>query len=721
MIRFDQNKQIWKLRNESFEYLIGLRDGDVYHISFLPIGKVSKINAEEQGKKYMFLPVEAEVNINHEGLLITHGTRQNHCKASIRAKYISHSIKETDDGEELMIVQLDDKSGLEIELHYVLYNNSPALKRFVRVRNTSTKNIDVTQLGSFKLQGFPMMSDNDLAEEVILHTFESSWSWEGNFRSYTMNQLGLHSTDARHAWHVENTSSWSCQEYSPFFVLEEKSANTFWAVQLEHSASWRFELGGSGMDGDNWLYMQGGLGNFVHANWSKKLSPQESFESIPVSMSVSDISKDHVLNQMRKHQNNILIHRAKPDTSYPVIFNEWLTTKGDVREETVLSHIESLENTGVDIYVLDCGWFSNYGTSDGSESWWVTPGDYEPHPVRFPNGLDSIVDKINGKGMIPGIWLEIEVAGELSKAYTELEHLLMKRGEHYVEDNMRRFFYFGNPETRKRATEVFERMINYGFRYFKIDYNVDCAPGCSNSGDSLGQGLVEHVRGYYQWIDELRANHPEIIIENCSSGGMRLEYGMLSHTDLGSITDQEDWKDIGTVAFGLSHIIHPSQMGTWVNGRSHHDEQTINFSLVNAMFGRMHLSGDIESFEPWQMNLYKEGVEFYKSYRHILDAPIVYYHKEEVKHSMYQGWNVLEMVDTHKDITILCSWRYESDIDRENILLHHIDKNKSYSVTSFPSKEKLILKGSQIVENGFKVELNNNYEASVWKFERINE
>ncbi|MCG2791559.1 MAG: alpha-galactosidase, partial [Actinomycetia bacterium] len=455
---------------------------------------------------------------------------------------------------------MDEKSGLEIKSHYIIYDNSPAITRYISLRNTSDISINIQHLGSFSLYGIPFFAGNIPGREVLIHSFPSSWCWEGQMRTITAEEAGLFHKCSLGCWHVESTGSWSCKEYAPFFVIEEKKQKIFWCIQIEHSGSWRFEIGGPGVNEDC-LYLQGGLGNFTYSHWSKQLMPGEEFESIKVSLCCTHGDIDNALNSMQKHRTNILINRSNSDKKFPVIFNEWLATKGGVREETVEEHLDALEGTGFEVYILDAGWYAPYGKGTSNDDWFFYVGDWEPNKKRFPLGIKNVADKIKQKGMIPGIWLEIEVAGNCSKSYINNQHLFMKNKFQYVEDNSRRFLYFGYSETREYATEVVEKLIDAGFRYFKIDYNVDCGLGCCNSGDSLGQGLVENVRGYYKWLDDLRKKYPDIIVENCSSGGNRMDYGMLSHTDLASITDQEEWYRSSGLFFGVSKMIHPSQMG----------------------------------------------------------------------------------------------------------------------------------------------------------------
>lgn len=720
MINFSEGNKVWTLSNKYFEYIIGLNDNNhIFHVAFMPKSKAGTIDPESQLKRCAYNPVEAEVNINYEGIKAGHGSRYIGSPCSQRAIYKSHLINKLEDGEALVINQVDEASGLEIQLHYRLFENSPAIRKWVTVSNLSDKSIDLVHISSFNLYGFPFWTENDISEEIMLHTFPSSWAWEGGRKTYSANELGLYSKYTRYAWHIENNSSWVCQEYIPFFVIEEKSSKVFWAVQIEHSGPWRFEIGGSGTEGTNWVYAQGGLGNYLHSNWKKELKPKESFESVPVSLSVAEDELDNVLNYMHHHQANVLINRSRSDSEFPVIFNEWQTTQGKIREESVRQHISALKDTGVDIYVMDSGWFASYGVDDGKGDWWLTPGDWIEHPTRFPKGLKAIADEIKDKGLIPGIWLEIEIVGSLSEAYTKCEKLFMKNGNYFVEDGGRRFLYFGYPEAGKRADEIFERLISAGFKYFKIDYNSDCAPGCDNSEDSLGQGLLEHIRGYYDWLENLRRRHPEIIIESCSSGGMRLEYGMLSRADIASITDQDDYKELGNVFFGVSHTIHPSQALNWSIVKSGSTTREFVFTLVNSMLGRMCLSGDPFNYTNEQLELYKQAINFYKSYSSILKDPELFYHTEKLQFTINSGWEIMQMNSSEKDLIVVGAWRLDCSDDTKCIFLKGIDENYNYSIGSFPKSINGHISGKELIEKGFSIVNREKNSAKVIRIEKI--
>ena len=715
MICFDNENMKWNISNGCSTYQVSLKDDKPHHICFLPDSMLSRLdtgvimNREHQP--------EAEVHINSEKRNRHHGAKWIGCGASSRAVYKEHRIIDELERQVLVIISRDELTGLEIDNHYTIYNNSPAISRHVVLRNTSDKQIKVQHVGSFSLYGIPFFSDNIPGRNVLIHSFPSSWCWEGQMKSLTAEEAGLFYKYNIGCWHVENIGSWSCKEYMPFFIIEEKNEGIFWSVQIEHSGSWRFEVGGPGFNEDC-LHIQGGLGNYMYAHWSKNLEPGEEFESARTSLACIQGGMDDALNAMHLHRTRTLIKHSISDRNFPVIFNEWNSTQGKVRQETIEKHIISLKNTGVDVYVIDAGWYVKYDENMNPGEWSYRVGDWLPHPSRFPEGIEKAAEKIKENGMIPGIWTEIEVASEGSKSYNENVQLFMKNENTYVEENVRRFLYFGNPETRKYAFGVFEKLIKAGFEYFKIDYNADCGTGCTNSDDSMGQGLVQHVRGFYIWLEELRRKYPHIIIESCSSGGNRMDYGMLSRTDLASITDQADWFRLSGVFFGVSRIVHPSQMGNWSILKSNMENRELVFTLINSMMCRMHISGNIEELSPAQKQIMIEAVSFYKKWRSILNDVKLYYHTPNASLQYTEGWLVLQMSNPDSSRMLLGSWRLKCNEDTFKINMKEIDEGKNYLMTSFPAGESIILTGKDLIDNCV-ICLDNVYSAILYGIEKL--
>ncbi len=133
--------------------------------------------------------------------------------------------------------------------------------------------------------------------------------------------------------------------------------------------------------------------------------------------------------------------------------------------------------------------------------------------------------------MIPGLWLEPEVAGKHSALAEKPDSWFFLRHGRRVVKNSRLLLDFRNPEVRSYLDAVVERLVKeYGVGYIKMDYNTDTLEGTGLNADSLGQGLLDHNRVVLSWLDGLLDRYPELVIENCGSGGGRMDYGMLSHT-----------------------------------------------------------------------------------------------------------------------------------------------------------------------------------------------
>jgi alpha-galactosidase len=166
----------------------------------------------------------------------------------------------------------------------------------------------------------------------------------------------------------------------------------------------------------------------------------------------------------------------------------------------------------------------------------------------------------------------------------------------------------------------------YKVGYIKMDYNVDGLEGTEYRADSAGQGLLEHNRAVLSWLDEVLARYPELTIENCGSGGGRMEYAMLSHLQLQSSSDQEDYRLYPAIEVGESAAVLPEQLAVWSYQLANGDPDAAAFNLVNAMLFRIHQSGHLAELSPASFAQVKTGLEIYKNQiRPHIGAAVPYY------------------------------------------------------------------------------------------------
>jgi alpha-galactosidase len=276
---------------------------------------------------------------------------------------------------------------------------------------------------------------------------------------------------------------------------------------------------------------------------------------------------------------------------------------------------------GCEIFVIDAGWYAD------ASGWWGTIGAYEESKERFPGGFKKVFDHIREKGMRPGLWVEPEDIGIASEKISEFDDdaFFVRHGKRVIERG-RHQFDMRNEKVRAHLTAIIDRLIkDYGIEYFKFDYNIDAGVGTERNADSFGDGLYESGLAAIKWIDELQEKYPDLIIENCSSGGMRADYMQLQHYSVQSTTDVWENKHMVQLAAAAPTGVLPEQACVWCLPRTEFSHKEIASTLVNAMFRRIHLSGKTAFLKDDQKALLHEGIRVYKETRGLVDKLIPFY------------------------------------------------------------------------------------------------
>lgn len=345
-------------------------------------------------------------------------------------------------------------------------------------------------------------------------------------------------------------------------------------------------------------------------HWWKNLQPGESFETVKVAFGQVMGDYEKAIEEMTKYRR--LIRRTNYDNQkLPVIFNDYMNgLMGDPTEEKERPLIDAAAEIGCDYFVIDCGWYA-----DGY--WWDSVGEWLPSDERFPNGITTVIQYIRDKGLVPGLWLEIEVVGINSPLANKLpdDWFFMRHGKRII-DCDRYHLDFRNPEVRQFADKVIKRLVeDYGVGYIKMDYNITTGIGTETNADSVGDGLLNHNRAYLQWLDDVFTRYPDLVIENCGSGGMRHDYAMLQRHSIQSMTDQTDYVRNGNIAAVGSSVVTPEQCAIWSYPLQKGDKEEVIFNMVNAMLVRIHQSGLLNQIDQERLDLVAEGIQVYKAYR----------------------------------------------------------------------------------------------------------
>ena len=417
-------------------------------------------------------------------------------------------------------------------------------------------------------------------------------------------------------FHVSNTGNWSAKEYLPMAYLENRETGSSLYWQIEHNGSWHWEIG----DQNGHLYLALGGPNELYSHWFKTLKQGESFTTVPVAVGVSAKGFDDSMAALTRYRR--LIRRKNRDNeTCRIIFNDYMNCLfADPTTEKELPLIDEAARAGCEYFCIDAGWYAK-------GFWWDAVGEWIESRERFPNGIREVTDYIRSKGMIPGIWLELEVMGINCELAGKLpDDWFFTRHGKRVYDRSRYQLDYRNPEVRKYATSVIDRLIrDYGIGYIKMDYNIEPGIGTEYQAENPGEGLLEHERAYLKWLDGIFEKYPELVIENCSSGGLRMDYAMLSRYSIQSTSDEEDYRYYATIAANAPSGLTPEQAAVWSYPLPQGDREEVVFNMVNAMLLRVHQSGHLNVLSQERKDLVKEGLDYYKKIRHDIKEAVPFW------------------------------------------------------------------------------------------------
>ena len=469
------------------------------------------------------------------------------------------------------------------------------------IENKSQKETNIELLSSFALKKIK-------ADKI--HRATSFWSAEGKLLSQELTDLNFERSWANHGYRIEKfgqIGSMPVRKWFPFLVLEDSEAGHFIGIQVYCASSWQIEIFRNTDD----ISVQGGLADRDFGAWTKKLSAGETFET-PKAVISEGSSLEEVCDKLVKAQKPRI---AKVDKDLPVIFNEYCTTWGDPSFENLKKTAERLDGTDVRYLVIDCGWYK----PEGVENWFDAAGDWIPSKKLLPDGIKAAVEMIRSHGLIPGIWFEMENVGTVAKAFDQTDHLL-KRDGYPVTVGARRFWDMRQKWCWDYLDEHMLALLkDCNMGYLKVDYNENIGQGVDGE-ESYGEGLRKAVEGSQNYFRHLAKEMPDLVIENCASGGHRLEPSMMELVSQASFSDAHEAVDIPLVAANLHRLIRPEQSQIWAVMRANADLDRIKFVLTSAFLGRFCLSGEIFDLDEKQWQTVKDAISFYNKVKHIIKA-----------------------------------------------------------------------------------------------------
>jgi alpha-galactosidase len=537
---------------------------------------------------------------------------------------------------------------LELSCKHVLQwtDSTPVFSSRVQVSNAGKKPVTIEMLSSFSLGGITPYAHDDAPNRIAVHRFRSSWSAEGRLDSQDIESLHLERSWTGHGIACERfgqVGSMPVRGFFPFVALEDRGAGVLWGAMLACPGSWQMEI----FRKDDFVALSGGQADRELGHWFKTLQPGDTFESPVATLACVKGNLDQLTQRLTSAQESPLATLPKVENELPIVVNEWCTSWGNPTQENLLALAKRLEGTPAKYLVIDDGW-AERSTGDIQQN-----GDWNVNQNVFPDGLASTCRAIRSHGLIPGIWFEFEVCNPGSKAFDLTDHHL-HRDRQVLQVGSRRFWDFRDPFTFDYLTKkVIHLLRDNGFGYLKVDYNDTIGIGVDGA-ESPAEGLRQHLEGVQKFFRKLREEIPDLVIENCSSGGHRLEPSMMALSAMGSFSDAHETREVPIIAANLQRLILPRQSQVWAVLRKDDSAQRLAYSLAATFLGRMCLSGELHDVRPAQWKLAVSAMELYHRIFPVIRDGHSSFHGQVGKSWRHpQGWQAVLRTSKRGDQALL--------------------------------------------------------------------
>lgn len=524
----------------------------------------------------------------------------------------------TSQGRRITVSQKDEATGLLVKSVLQFIGGTGVLECWTEVENTGKEPVGLTYVSSFCLNGLTKDSDQPWDRAAWLFVPSNSWYGEFQWNRYSLPELGMTRVFDYSTKRIScsSTGTWTSAEFLPMGYVEDEAAKEGWYFSIIHNGSWHWEVG----DSRNQIYLQLSGPTEAENHWYHSLNPGEAFRSVPVAVAPTNAGFSDAAARMTAYRRTVR-RKNEDNEKLPVIFNDFMNCLGgDPTAEKEYPLIDAAAEIGCEYYTIDAGWYAK-------GSWWSRVGEWEPAQKRWPEGIGKVLSYIREKGMIPGLWLELEVMGIHCPIADELpdDWFFMRHGKRVI-DHGRYQLDFRNPQVRQFADGVIRRLVEeYGAGYIKMDYNINAGIGTEWNADSAGDGLLGHNRAYLEWLDHIFETYPDLIIENCGSGGMRITDAQLSRHSIQSSSDQTDYLSYAAIAAAAPAAVTPEQNAVWSYPLKDADAEQTAFNMVNAMLMRIHQSGHLARLSEENKGLIREAINYYKKTRHLIKESVPFW------------------------------------------------------------------------------------------------
>ena len=510
---------------------------------------------------------------------------------------------EEQSGKQILIAAFENDKGLVARQVYSC-TGAGYLETYTELENRGD-NVIVEALPSFNMARISPFDRFDDPNDIVIHRLLSNWSGEGKLYSVSAADIAFEASWSGlgvRTMRISQTGTMPARGYLPFISVEDKKNGVCWAAETEAPASWTIEA----VFRNNAISVGGGRGDFLSAHWRKTLKTGETEKTNKAYLTVTKGSLENAAARLARHFDDT-DEIKDVERDLPVLYNEYCYTWGKPEAKTLEKMLPEIAAIGCKYFVIDDGWFYNVYNDKR-----YVIGDWNVNKEYYPEGLKAFADKVRSYGMIPGVWYEFEGVSEHSDVYRDHPDWLLTRDGKIINNGGRAFLDFRKEEVLNYLREkVIKNLVNCGIGYMKVDYNSNAGFG-ADGAESYGEAIRQHIDAVLAFFEEIKRSVPSLVLEICSSGGMRHEPRFLSLGDMCSFSDAHENAGGVPVAINLHRFIPPRKLQIWATIRDDYNADDVKFTVAKAMLGRICFSGNLGNKPQEIIDILKESVSFYE-------------------------------------------------------------------------------------------------------------
>lgn len=552
----------------------------------------------------------------------------------------------TEQDEEAVTLEIHLKDALiqmELVLLYTIFEQEAVIARSARMINMGTQEQKITTAMSISLD----LPDDDY--EWV--QFSGAWARERHIKTRKL-QPGVTS--------VGSLRGASSAMHNPFVILKRPNTDEVqgeaFGFSLVYSGNF---LAQAEVDTFGAVRLMMGIHPFGFA-WN--LKPGESFQTPEAVMAYSSAGLNRLSQTYHRLYRRRLARGYWRDRERPILLNNWEATYFDFTEEKLLEIAENAKKDGIELFVLDDGWFgARRNDTKGL-------GDWKANMEILPSGISGLSEKVEQLGLKFGLWFEPEMTNPDSDLFRDHpDWILNTPGRTPSQGRNQYVLDFSRKEVVDAVYKMMAEILRESrISYIKWDMNRYITECYSTAWDAKQQGEIFHryILGVYDLYERLTSEFPEILFESCASGGGRFDPGLLYYAPQGWTSDDTDACERVKIQYGSSYVYPVSMMGTHVSITPNHQLGRITPLKTRAevaYFGAFGYELDLTKLSEEERREVREQIRFVKRYRKLIHQGDFYRLQSPFDHSV-SAWMV---VSEDKKSAVVAGYRSLNDMNME--------------------------------------------------------